>query len=516
MMMLSEVLERHAAEFPDDLAVIADDRRLNFADFAEQVRRAAAALHGSGVGPGDRVAFVGRNDPEFLFLSLAAMHVGAALVPINWRLAAPEVSYILGHSGARLLVVDEEFVGVIGQIRAEQPQLEQVVVLGASGTDLSYAQWAGSNVAPTPPSAATPEEIVYLMYTSGTTGNPKGAMITNANLDAALEITAESFGVYQRSTPMVSSPVFHIAGIAYALVGVWNAGTLVMVRNATPEALLSAIEDHGVTSSLLVPAMVSMMLQSPRARTTDLSSLERIAYGAAPISEDLLRRAIEFFKCDFVQAYGLTETTGVVVELPPEVHRADYPHPDRLRAAGVPLAGVQLQIRGADGASVPDGETGEVWIRTNQNIIGYWNDPAATAKALPGDQWFGSGDIGYLRDGFLYISDRLKDMIVTGGENVYSLEVENALMAHPDIIDCAVIGVPDDRWGEAVKAIVVTTEGAELDQTQVIEHCRRHLAGFKTPSSVDFVEILPRNGAGKILKRDLRQPYWSGMTRNVS
>lgn len=513
---LPEAVQGHGRTYADDVAVVCGDRRVSWQQFARMVHQGAQALRASGVRAGDRIAYMDKNDWQFPVLSLAAMEAGVALVPLNWRLSGPEIAHILRHSQSVLAVVGEEFVEHFTVLRPEVPLVREMIVAGqAAAAHRTFDEWLAGAPAEPLGEAFDEDAVCFQMYTSGTTGQPKGAMITNRNVAVAMPVTAASWAIDPRSAPLVSSPVFHIAGIAYALAGLWNAGRLVVVRDATPENLLDAIETHGVTSSLIVPAMILMLVNSPRAHDTDLSSLRRIAYGAAPISQDVLHRAIELFRCEFVQAYGLTETTGVVVELPPEVHRPGYARPERLRGAGVPLPGVDIQITGPDGVAVPDGEAGEIWIRSGQNLIGYWADATATAHALPGDGWFRSGDIGYVEDGFLFINDRVKDMIISGGENVYSAEVENALMSHPDIADCAAIGVPHERWGETVKAVVVLREGAPADVEGIQAHCRGSLAGFKVPTSCDFVDALPRNAAGKILKRELREKYWPDATRMI-
>ncbi|NMM84242.1 hypothetical protein B2J88_07685 [Rhodococcus sp. SRB_17] len=524
---LPEVVEGHARNYPTDIAIICGDRRVSFQDLGSLVRRTAQALRASGVRAGDRIAYMDKNGWEFAVLSLAAMEAGVVLVPVNWRLSGPEIVYIVRHSECVLAVVGAEFFDDFASLGGELPALREILAAGkggdgkgsdgkGDGSRPSFENWLDGGIDQPLGDPIDPSAVAFQMYTSGTTGKPKGAMITNENFSVALPVTAVTWGIDPHSTPLISSPVFHIAGIAYALAGLWNAGTLVIVREATPVNLLEAIATHRVTSSLLVPAMILMLLDCPESSQTDLSSLRRIAYGAAPISQDVLTRAMALFRCDFVQAYGLTETTGVVVELPTDVHRPGYERPDRLRAAGRPLDGVEIRISEGFGEELPDGEVGEIWIRTKQNMIGYWSDVAATADALTVDGWFRSGDVGYLRDGYLFINDRLKDMIITGGENVYSSEVENALMGHPDVADCAVIGIPHETWGETVKAVVVLRSDADVDDQQILDFCRERLARFKCPSSIDFVDVLPRNAAGKILKRELRLPYWESESRMIS
>jgi long-chain acyl-CoA synthetase len=294
----------------------------------------------------------------------------------------------------------------------------------------------------------------------------------------------------------------------------------VMLRDVDLGAILDAIPRYGITHTVFVPAVLQFLLATPGVETVDFSSLRLITYGASPISEEVLVGSMARFGCGFVQAYGLTETSGGVVLLHPEDHDPGGPLAHRLRAAGRPVPGVEVQVVGADGAPLPTGEIGEVWIRSPSTMVGYWNKPDATTDAITEDGWFRSGDAGRLDDdGYLYIEDRVKDMIISGGENVYPAEIESVLMGHPSVADAAVIGVPDERWGETVKAVVVPAadagEPADLEQ-DILAWCRERLAGYKCPTSVDWAEMLPRNPSGKILKRELREPYWADRDRQVS
>ena len=309
-------------------------------------------------------------------------------------------------------------------------------------------------------------------------------------------------------------PLFHIAGSGWGLLGLYAGAQSVVVRDIIPTEILKVIPEHRITRAIFVPAVLLFLVQTPGAQETDFSSLNLIAYGASPIPLDLLRAAIATFKCDFAQVYGLTETTGAVTYLPPEDHDPDGNA--RMRSCGRPMGGITVRVVDGNGRDLPPGEVGEIIVKTKQNMKGYWNLPDETAKAMKGD-WFYTGDAGYLdSDGYLYIHDRVKDMIVSGGENVYPAEVESALFGHPAIADVAVIGVPDDKWGEAVKAIVVLKPGAEADAAGIIAFARERIAAYKAPRSVDFVEALPRNPSGKILKRELRDPYWHGRARQVN
>ncbi|QBJ97318.1 long-chain-fatty-acid--CoA ligase [Rhodococcus sp. ABRD24] len=510
---LLDVVEAQARQCPAQVAVICGDRQIAVAELSALGHRIARTLRVAGIGKGDRVCYLAKNEWEFIPLSLACVEIGIALVPVNWRLADGEIMHILAHSKSRMAFVGEEFAERLRKLQESLPELGQVVSIGTGPESLE--RWASPQSDLPIGDRIEPSAVCFQMYTSGTTGLPKGAMITNRNLAAAVPVTARSWGIKNGSVPMVSSPLFHIAGIAYALAGIWNGGTLVIVKDATPENLLRAIEERCVTSSLMVPAMILMMLNHPDSRNTDLSSLERIAYGASPISEDVLRRAIGLFGCEFVQSYGMTETTGGVVELPPADHLPDAPT-GRLRAAGVPLEGVEIKVVDEEGHDLPEGGVGEVLIRSDQNMLGYWADEASTRDVLSDEGWFRTGDAGYVDRGYLHIHDRIKDMIISGGENVYSTEVENVLMSHPDIANCAVIGVPDVKWGETVKAFVVLSPEAFADEVSIINYCADRLAKFKCPTSVEFLKELPFNAAGKMLKRKLRADFWPLRDRQVN
>jgi len=357
--------------------------------------------------------------------------------------------------------------------------------------------------------------VCLQLYTSGTTGLPKGVMLTNRNLFSFTEEVPRQWGFDSTKTSIVVMPLFHIAGSGWGLVGMAVGARSVLLREVDPVKILAAIENERVTHAVFVPAVLQFLLIMPQLKETDVSSLELIAYGASPISESVLRASMQAFGCDFVQLYGLTETTGATVQLDARDHDPDN-RPELLRSCGKPFPWIEVRVVDADGNDVGDGEVGEIWMRGVQIMKGYWNKPDETARAVTEDGWFKTGDAGYWRDGYLYLHDRVKDMIVSGGENVYPAEVENVLMGHPAVADVGVIGVPDEKWGETVKAIVVKAEGSEPTPEELIAYCRERLAGFKCPTSVDFIDALPRNPSGKILKRELREPYWAGRERRIN
>jgi long-chain acyl-CoA synthetase len=318
------------------------------------------------------------------------------------------------------------------------------------------------------------------------------------------------------SIALVCMPLFHVAGAAWGIICLANGDHSVLIREVNPDEILDSIPRYAITHSVFVPAVLQMLIAHPAVGSTDFSSLDTILYGASPISEDVLVKSLETFGCRFLQAYGLTETSGAVVLLPHEDHNVGGPNDHRLRAAGVAMPGVEIRVVDLEGNDCAVGDVGELWIRSPSNMAGYWNMKEATDSAITSDGWFRSGDAGYLdADGYIYIHDRIKDMIISGGENIYPAEVESALMSHPAVADVAVIGVPDEQWGEAVKAIVVRVPEGDLTEAELIAFGRERLAHFKCPSTVDWTDALPRNPSGKILKTELREPYWRDEERRV-
>jgi fatty-acyl-CoA synthase len=358
-----------------------------------------------------------------------------------------------------------------------------------------------------------PDDDVVQLYTSGTTGLPKGVQLTETNYRALFDygITSGWAAYDAGKTNLVVMPLFHVAGCNCGLLGLLQGTRNLILRDVVPAEIIRLMNDEQVAYAFLAPTIINMLLQTPGVEAADYSKLERIFYGASPISEDVLQKAQARFGASFTQLYGLTETIGGAAVLTPADHDAGL-----LRACGRPGWGFEARVVKADGQVGGPHEVGEIHIRSKGVMKGYWNRPEATAEAIDAEGWFRSGDAGYFdAEGYLYIHDRVKDMIVTGGENVYPAEVENALFGHPSIVDAAVIGVPDERWGEAVKAIVVLKAGAEADPASIIAHCRDKIAGYKAPKSVDFVHALPRNPSGKVLRRELREPYWKGRERQV-
>jgi acyl-CoA synthetase (AMP-forming)/AMP-acid ligase II len=366
---------------------------------------------------------------------------------------------------------------------------------------------------------AGPDDAVLQLYTSGTTGNPKGAVLSNRNLFALRKHSEGSDHAYTRwdddEVVLVAMPCAHIGGTGLGIMAVASGLPALVLAEFTPDGVFDAIETGGVTRLFIVPAALHIMLQQPRCTKVDYSRLKYILYGAAPMPLELLRQCIKVFGAEFIQVYGMTETTGTIVMLPPEDHDPDGN--ERMRSAGKPLPGVEIRIVDGAGGDVATREVGEIWTRSSNNMVGYWNLPDSTLGTMADGGWIKTGDAGYLdEDGYLYIHDRVKDMIISGGENVYPAEVESAIFGHPDVLEVAVIGVPDDKWGESVKAVCVAKPGATLEADSVIQWARERIAAFKVPKSVEVIDVLPRNASGKILRKDLRAPYWVGRERQVN
>lgn len=515
---VADILRTHASGKPDATCLALGDRRVSWADLYDRSSRVAAGLAAAGVGSQDHVAFLDKNGIEHFEVFFGAALANAISVDVNWRLAPPEVEFIVNDAEAKVLVVGPDFVPVLDAIAESLTTVTTILVIGGHEKFEDYDAWVARHEPVDPHTPAGPDDVAFQLYSSGTTGRPKGVMLTNHNFFALLPVATGMWGIGSDKVNLVAMPLFHIGGGGWAVAGMYEGATSIVVRELDPSALVTLFREERITHGFLVPAVLQFMLQVPEAKDADYSSLEVLVYGASPISEDVLARSIETFGAEFWQAYGLTETTGAVVNLPPADHDPAGPNRHRLRSCGVAGPGVELRI--VDPDSLRDcavGEVGEIWIRSAQVMKGYWHNDAATAEAIDPDGWFKSGDAGYLdADGYLFIHDRVKDMIVSGGENVYPAEVENVLMSYDGIADVAVIGVPHEKWGETAKAIVVKAPGAAPTEDEIIAFSREHLARFKCPTSVDFVDALPRNPSGKVLKKDLRAPFWAGRERQVN
>ena len=518
-MRLHDFVDFHAREQPDAPFAIFAGRTLAWGDALREIHRIANALLAAGVAPGERVAILAKNCTEYVLFYYAASKAGVVPVPVNYRLAPPEWRTIVQDAGPSLLLARCELVGAIDPLRGELPQVERWIALDAPAPAgwTRYQDWLRGAPETPPARYVAASDDLYQMYTSGTTGRPKGAVLTHAAVCAQLEQISGILPLGPGDRYLIVAPVYHAAA---ALASFWvlrQGGTLFIMEDFDPAAVVKALDEQQMAAATLVPAMIQACLVAvPDVAQRSYEKLRFVVYGASPIAAETLRRAIDVFGCGFAQGYGMTETTaGATFLLPKEHERGLAEKPQLLLSCGRPLPGTEVRVVDTEGRDLPPGQVGEILLRGPQLMRGYWNLPEATAEALEGG-WMHTGDAGSLDDeGFLYIQDRVKDMIVSGAENVYPREIENVLFEHPAVADAAVIGVPDARWGEVVKALVVLRPGASASEDELIEFCRSRLAGFKRPRSVDFVSDLPRNPSGKVLKKVLREPFWKGHTRRV-
>lgn len=503
---------RHwAGQKPDEIALEEGNEASTFSDLERRTSQAIALLARLGVGKGDRVAWLGKNAKTYFELFYACGRIGVVMVPIGWRLAPPEVRYILEDTGAKVLFAGEGLEDAARRASDGMTSPPQLLTAEEAREQMD----AANPVAFTP---AGPDDAVLQLYTSGTTGNPKGAVLSNNNLFALRVPAGEAGEPWSQwdddEAILVAMPCAHIGGTGLGIMALAGGVRAIVQPEFTPDGVLSAFE-QGVTRMFIVPAALQMVVQHPKARTTDFSAVRYVLYGAAPIPLELLREAVRTIpNAGFLQCYGMTETTGTIAVLPPADH--DLEGNQRMRSAGRAVPGAEIRIVDEDGAELPRGQVGELIVKSPSNMVGYWNLDAATKASLK-EGWMHTGDAAYMDDdGYVYIQDRMKDMIISGGENIYPAQVESAIYGHPAVAEVAVIGVPDETWGEAVKACVVAKPGENVDPASIIDWTRERLAGFKVPKTIDVIPALPRNASGKILRRELRAPYWEGRERQVN
>ncbi|MEE4201364.1 long-chain-fatty-acid--CoA ligase [Erythrobacter sp.] len=514
---LTGMAARWAIETPGKTALVHGDTSLTYAELDRVSRQCAAALAASGIGRGDRVAYIGLNAIDYVMLMLGSWRVGAIMVAVNWRLSDREVDYILSDADAKLLLM-QDAVADKAQTWLAKSGAIALSTHSAHGDLPPFGDWIDSFEPLEHAIDAAPGDVALQLYTSGTTGHPKGALLTHGSLAAAMSqgVKIEQDWAQWRPSDvsLVAMPMFHIGGTAWTMSTLNGGGTAVILDQPDIGDIIRTVDEHGITKLFAVPAVLNMILNHEAAKGADLGSVRALLYGASPIPPDVLRRSMRaFHQAQFVQMYGATETSGTIVFLPPTDHSPDGT--PRMAGCGRPYPDVELRIVDEADEEVPVGTVGEVVVRSPLTMRGYHNLPEANEAAFRGG-WYHTGDAGYLdEDGYLYLYDRVKDMIVSGAENIYPAEVENALHEHAAVRDCAVIGVPDDKWGEAVKAIVVLTQPRAADEAELIAFARERIAGFKCPKSVDFVDDLPRNPSGKILKKELRKPFWDGAQRQI-
>ena len=519
-MYITQSLHRAVQQFPERIAVRFKDRQRTFREFADRVARLAGALQTLGMQPGDRVAMLALNSDRYLEYQMAVLWGGGVLNPCNTRWSAAEILFALEDSGSTILLVDDAFKELVPQFRRESTSLREVVHCGEGPVpaDMHGYEQLLQQAAPAPDALRRGDDLAGIFYTGGTTGFPKGVMLSHANMcSSALSVYSDEV-VHDNGTYLHVAPMFHLADMGFSQAQWLGSSSHSILPSFDPDSLLDTIARDRITSVLLVPTMIQMLVDHPAMRTPrDLSSLKTIIYGASPISEALLERVMAVLPgVAFVQGYGMTELSPIATLNTAYYHSVEGRKLGKLSSAGRAARCMEVRIVDAEDREVPHGTVGEVVVRGPNVMLGYWNQPELTAQAVR-DGWMHTGDGAWMDDdGFIFIADRMKDMIVSGGENVYSGEVENAVARHPAVAACAVIGIPDDRWGETVHAVVVTKAGAAVTTDELIAHCRTLIAGYKCPRSVAFVEQLPLSGAGKVLKATLREPFWRGRTRRVA
>jgi acyl-CoA synthetase (AMP-forming)/AMP-acid ligase II len=519
-MYVTQSLHRMLQRCPDMPLTVCADRQRTVRQSADRIARLAGALQELGVQRDDRVAFLGLNSDLYHEYFYAVPWADATVNPVNIRWSPVEIAYSLKDSETKVLLVDDAFAAIMPQVSAAGAELSTVVYCGEGSCPPGMVDYEAliARSEPIPDVRRGGDTMFGIFYTGGTTGHPKGVMLSHTNvITSALGSLASGHFLTEHGRILHAAPLFHLAAIGMWMAGSVAGSTHVFVPSFTPGGVAKAISDHQVTDLLLVPTMIQMLLDHPDAAGFDLTSLRHLGYGASPISDALIKRVGKALPATaLTQGYGMTELAPAAAFLLPD----DHHNPSLQRSAGRALSHVEVRVVGANDNEVPLGEIGEVVVRGANVMLGYWNRPQETAAAVR-DGWMHTGDMARMDEhGYIYIVDRLKDMIITGGENVYSAEVENALAGHPAVAAAAVIGVPDDRWGERVHAVIVLRPGSEASketlQESLQEHCRALIAGYKVPRSLEFVDALPISGAGKVLKRDLRERYWSLSGKQIS
>ncbi len=511
---MGALLADQAWQQGDKTALIFGDRRTSFAELDEHATALAGALVRHGCGPGTIVGALARNSDRYCELLFGAGRAGSATLTFNWRLARPELETIADEANIRALFFDTAFAEKARNLQRRNPDLLLVALEEDAGIGISYEGFRASGSGTALPDV-TPDMPAVILYTSGTTGKAKGVLISHHGLLdnlAQLHMAHGEAGATAGDVALLSPPIFHIGGPLILLGTTGFGGTLVVVAEAKVDDIVGSIARHRITRAVIIPALMPALVAAVRGGT-DLSSLRTILYGMSPIPEAVLSDMVSVFDCRFMQSYGMTEVSGSATLLPPSAHRAGGPH---LTSCGPALPGTQILIRGLDGAEAATGEPGEVLIRTPSLAVGLLQDGQAKPVPLE-DGWYATGDIGLVdAEGYLFLRDRKKDMIISGGENVYSAEVESALSEHPDIERIAVIGVPSDKWGEEVKAVILLKPGLAPDAPSILAFGQARLAKYKVPKSIDFIDEMPVTSVGKIAKNVLRERYWAGYQRQIN
>lgn len=494
---LADLVRRNASAMPGAPALTMGELRLSWGELDRRSSALAVSLTARGAAPEDRVVVLNRNAPSFFEMLFACSKAGLTLVALNWRLAPRELAAIAADAEPRFFFFGRDF----SQLVPPEIPIDRRIVIEEEYEDLTQVN---SRVVTLP--EADPDAVVLQLYSSGTTGRPKGVMLTNRNLGPTARMGSGAWAMTSSSVNLLHSPLFHVGGAVYAMTGMGQGAHTVLIPEAKVDTILDAVAQHGITHSWFVPTLIRDLLDACDAGRGDLSGLEIVGYGGAPIEVALVRRALRAWKCGFLGVYGTTETASTLTALLPIDHEPDSPRESLLSSVGRPLPWIELQVADPEsGLQLDRGEVGEIMVRSEQTMKGYWNQPELTGEVLSADGWFRTGDAGYQDDeGYVFLKDRLKDVIISGGENVYPAEVEAVLNAHDQIAEAAVVSAPHPRWGETVRAVVVLKPGAMVDATTVQSYCRDRLAHYKCPTVIDFTEELPHNAAGKVLRRELR------------
>lgn len=519
-MYLTQSIKTHGQTNFNGIATVCGDRRRTWGEYLDRIARLAGALRELGVRTGDRVAILALNSDRYLEYYYACFWAGSVVVPMNLRWSEAENAYSLNDSGAATIFVDDKFVPKMPSILAETDGVKNLIYLGDGDIPEGwhgYEDLIGS-CEPVEDAGSGGEDLAGIFYTGGTTGFPKGVMLPHRGLWSSAVGVAYSFKFNSNTRYLHAAPMFHIADNAFSMGTMVAGGTHCFIPAFDPAKTVEAIELHEITDTLLVPTMVKMMLDSPALESAKLASLKQIVYGASPMPESVIRECLKRLPhVGFTQAYGQTELSPLCTLNPQQYHVFDGPNAGKVRSAGRAALCNEIKIVDANGVEMPRGEIGEVVARGPNAMLGYWKKPEETSAVLR-EGWVHTGDGAYMDDdGFIFIVDRLKDMIISGGENIYSAEVESAISLHAGVKDVAVIGVPSEKWGESVHAIVISREDADVSEEDIISHARGMIAHYKCPRSVEFrTAPFPLSGAGKVLKRDLRAPFWEGKERQIS
>jgi len=526
MMIMGEMLKRNARLFPTKIAFIQDDRQISFRDFAMRINKLAKVVSSLGIKPGDRVAVLATNSIEYFELYGLSDLGAAILVPLNYRLHAREIAYLLNDSGVSMLFFDSQYREIVDQIKVDIPSLKYEVCIDEKLPNYLFYQDLIDTPAEIGTDDITKNEVfeddfpeyqvtendpAYILYTSGTTGLPRGVVLTHRGQYQTANALALDMSINKEDITLDMMPLYHTGGHAVAQAHFYRGCTSVITTGFNPRQALHLVETYKVTTMQVVPAMLMDMLNQPDLDTYDQSSLRMIFYASSPMPETLLRRAMDRWGKKFFQAYGLTENGPVATVLTQADHFLDGDErlKQKLKSCGLPSANSDTRVWKAKRVEVLPGEIGEVVIKGPQVMKEYWGLPELTAKTIV-DGWLYTGDLATVdEEGYIYIVDRKKDIIISGGENIYPREVEETIYRHPAVFECAVLGIPDPKWVEAVHAVIVLKQGANLTAEDLIAFCKNSLAGYKAPKSVEFVSSLPKNPSGKILKKDLRTNYWS-------